>query len=114
MVPQANERRQCTRTPFKTTVLISTDEEELEVEADLLNISISGMYIEFQRNLPVGTLCSLQIVIAGRYSRLILDDIHGEVVRAEEGGIGIHFTSNMEWFVLFKIYTQYARDNSPM
>jgi len=93
-----------------TTVLITTGLADLEVEADLQDISISGMYVELEQKLPFGTVCSIQILITGKHSRLILDDIQGEVVREEEGGVAIRFTSNMEWFVLFKIYTQYARN----
>lgn len=111
MTPHPNERRQCTRTTFLTTVLVNTGLEDLEVEADLQNISISGMYIELEQPVPLETVCSLQIIIEGKHSRLILDDIKGEVVRQEEGGVAIRFTSNMEWFVLFKIYTQYAKDS---
>lgn len=110
MVSQSDDRRQCTRTPFITMVLITTGLEDLEVEADLQDISISGMYVELEQSLSLGTICSIQILIKGKHSRLILDDIQGEVVRAEEKGVAIRFTSNMEWFVLFKIYTQYARN----
>lgn len=110
MVPQSDERRQCTRTPFVTLVLISAGVENVEVEADLQDISISGMYVEMTQRLSLGTLCSIRILIKGKHSRLILDDIQGEVVREGEGGVAIRFISNMEWFVLFKIYTQYARN----
>lgn len=27
-------------------------------------------------------------------------------------GLGIHFTANMEWFVLFKVYNHYSEHNS--
>ncbi len=110
MEPQSDERRQCTRTPFLATVLISTDLEHLEIKADLRDISISGMYVELEQNISVGTVCSSRIIIEGKHSRLILDDIQGEVVREEEGGVAIRFASNMEWFVLFKIYTQFSKN----
>ena len=112
MTSNDDERRECTRTPFNTTVLLSTEIQDVEVEANLQNISISGMYVEVDQSLPVGTHCSIKILIKGQHSYLTLDDIQGDVVREDEGGVALCFTSNMEWFVLFKIYIQYAGNNS--
>lgn len=108
MVPQSNDRRQCTRMPFVAMVLINVELEGLEVQADLQNISISGMYVELEQRFSLGMICSIRIFIKGRHSRLVLDEIQGEVIRVEEGGMAIRFTSHMEWFVLFNIYSQYA------
>ncbi|MBU0945659.1 MAG: PilZ domain-containing protein [Proteobacteria bacterium] len=110
MVPQFADRRQCTRTHFMTMALIRVELEDLEVQADLQDISITGMYVGLEKSLSPGTICSIQIFIKGKHSDLILDDIEGEVVREGEGGMAIRFTSNMEWFVLFTIYSQYARN----
>lgn len=108
MIPQSNDRRQCTRMPFVTMVLIDVELEGVQVEADLQNISISGMYVELEQGLSLGMICSIRIFIKGRHSRLVLDEIEGEVIRIEEGGMAIRFTSHMEWFTLFNIYSQYA------
>jgi hypothetical protein len=103
------ERRACTRTLFFTGVTLRAKEVTVEVEADLLDISISGMYVRSEQVLPVGTLCTIEIKVTGNHSCLVLEDILGEVVRKDRQGMAIQFTSPMEWFVLFKIYTHYGR-----
>ncbi len=99
----------CTRTPFLTDVTLRSGDADPGVQADLVNISISGMYVRIDHLLPVGTACTMEIRVTGKHSGLLLEDIQGEVVRQDREGVGIHFTSQMEWFVLFTIYTHYCR-----
>lgn len=106
---EKRERRVCTRTPFLTDVTLGSEAAAADVKADLLNISISGMFVRVDQVLPVGTSCTIAIIVTGNHSRLLLDDIQGEVVRQDEHGTAIHFTSRMEWFVLFNVYTHYCR-----
>jgi hypothetical protein len=111
-VEEINEKRECTRIPFLTDVVVKTSLADSEIMAELLNISISGMLLKIDHDLPVGTSCTLEIRVAGNHSRLVLEDISGEVVRRDENGLAIHFTSRMEWFVLFTVYTHYCRQES--
>lgn len=106
---EKRERRLCTRTPFFTDVLLRSAGDDVGVQADLLNISISGMFVQVDQVLPVGTFCIMNIIVTGKHSRLVLEDIQGEVVRQDEHGLAIHFTSRMEWFLLFKVYTHFCR-----
>lgn len=107
---EKRERRVCTRTPFFTDVILrSGDGDSSPMKAELLNISISGMFVRIDRALSVGTACTIEIRVIGNHSRLVLEDIQGEVVRQDEQGVAIHFTSKMEWFVLFNVYTHYCR-----
>lgn len=103
------ERRVCTRTPFLTDVILSSEVTATGVKADLLNVSISGMLVRVDQIIPVGISCTIEIIVTGKHSRLLLDDIQGEVVRQDEHGVAIHFTSRMEWFVLFNVYKHYCR-----
>ncbi|MBV5305286.1 MAG: PilZ domain-containing protein [Desulfobulbaceae bacterium] len=104
-----NDKRVCSRTLFLTDVRLRVKSSDVEIEADLFDISISGMYVQAKQTLPVGTLCTIVIKLCGNHSCLVLEDIHGEVVRQDKQGVAIHFTSPMEWFVLFKVYTHYGR-----
>lgn len=103
------ERRMCTRTPFLTDVTLRSGGANTVVQAELVNISISGMYVRMDHLLPLGTACTMAIRVTGNHSSLLLEDIQGEVVRQDEHGIAIQFVSKMEWFVLFTIYTHYCR-----
>jgi hypothetical protein len=104
------ERRTCTRTPFFTDVSLRSESDGIDVKADLLNISISGMFVRIDQVVPVGMSCTIEIRVTGNHSRLLLEDIQGEIVRQDEQGVAIHFTSRMEWFVLFSVYTHYCRE----
>ncbi len=107
---EKRERRICTRTPFLTDVTLRSGDVDTGIEADLLNISISGMFVRIDRVIQVGTPWTIEIRVTGNHSRLLLEDIQGEVVRQDEQGVAIHFTSRMEWFVLFNVYTHYCRE----
>ena len=102
------ERRQCTRAFFSTRAQVLLDSGHTIIEGKLQDISIIGMFIETNASIPVGSSCSIQIIIPAQNSRLILEDIQGIVVRSVDTGLGIQFTSNMEWFVIFKIYTHFS------
>jgi hypothetical protein len=107
---EIKERRMCTRTPFFTDVSLRSESAGIDIKADLLNISISGMFVRVEEVVPVGISCKIEIRVTGNHSRLLLEDIQGEVVRQNEQGVAIHFTSRMEWFVLFNVYTHYCRE----
>ncbi|MBW6520452.1 MAG: PilZ domain-containing protein [Desulfoarculaceae bacterium] len=106
---EKRERRECTRTPFLADVILRSELTAAGVKADLLNISISGMFVRVDQLLPVGTPCTIEIIVAGTHSRLRLEDIEGTVVWQDELGVALHFTFRMEWFVLFKVYAHYSR-----
>mgnify|MGYP001545781045 CR=1 FL=1 len=105
-----NERRERDRTPFVTDVTLICEDGDVSVEAELQDISIIGMFIRTDRELRAGTTCEIIISISAKNSRLILEDIYGEVIRVSDEGAALRFTSNMEWFVLFKIYTHYSKN----
>ena len=105
---EIQERRQCTRTAFATRAQVLLENGQSVIEGELQDISIVGMFIETKARIAVGSSCCIQITIAAQNSRLILEEIKGVIVRTAENGLGIRFTSNMEWFVIFKIYTHFS------
>ncbi len=107
---EKRERRSCTRTPFLTDVTLKLGDVDTGIEADLLDISISGMLVRIEQVIPVGTPCTIEIRVIGNHSHLLLEDIQGEVVRQDEHGMAIHFISKMEWFIIFKVYTHCCRE----
>lgn len=107
-----DEKRQCSRTEFLTEVYISFGENEIQLQADMLDISILGMFVETHHDIKLGRECEIKIEIVGCNSKLLLDCIHGEVIRTTDTGVAIRFTSNMEWFVLFKIYSHYSKNGT--
>lgn len=108
------ERRKGTRTTFLTRVILSFSDGQDDVEGDLQDISIFGMFIETDRMVAPGSPCAVRIVITARNSRLVLKDIEGSVVRCDQRGLGIQFDARFEWYVIFKIYTHFSRNGDEL
>ena len=108
------ERRKGTRTAFLTRGILSFGDGQEDVEGDLLNISIFGMFIETDRKVAPGSPCAARIVVTARNSRLVIEDIEGSVVRSDQRGLGIQFDARFEWYVLFKIYTHFSRNGDEL
>lgn len=103
------ERRQATRTRFVTHVNIRPHFSEQVVAGELVDISLEGMFVKAETLLEVDIECAVEVVIQGKNSRLVLDDIEAVVIRQDNVGFALRFTSSMEWWLLFSVYTQYAK-----
>jgi len=106
---QFHERRKGMRTRYVTTVFLTFADEQEQLQGELQDISLSGMYVGTERQVAIGTTCSIRIVITARDSRLTLEDLQGQVVRRDAGGMGIRFAARFEWYVLFNIYSHFGR-----
>lgn len=104
------ERRKVTRTRYVTNVFLTFPGEPVELQGELQDISLFGMYVETARQMAIDTSCTIRIVITARNSRLTLDDLQGKVVRRDAHGMGIRFVAKLEWYVLFNIYSHFSRD----
>ena len=101
------ERRKRERLKLKTKVVL-TSQPDVSIEAELTDISMSGLFIQTESQLPIDTLVDLDIRMTGRSSVLSIS-IKGNVVRSDESGIGIKFLDELEWLSVFAIYSR--RDN---
>lgn len=108
------ERRKGTRTAFLTRVILSFGNGQEDVEGDLLNISIFGMFIETDRKVVPDSPCTARIVVTAMNSRLVIEDIVGRVVRSDQRGLGIQFDARFEWFVIFMIYTHFSKNGDEL
>ena len=86
------EKRQKTRVPFQTQVVIRSGGEEIISEADSRDISLRGMFVRTRQPLSVDTACQVEILLTGSSSRLSIR-VQGRVAREERGGVGIVFDS---------------------
>jgi hypothetical protein len=101
------EKRKRERLKFKTKVIL-TAQPDVSIEAELTDISMSGLFIQTESQVPIETLVDLDISMTGRSSVLSIR-INGNVVRSDESGIGIEFFDELEWLSVFAIYSR--RDN---
>lgn len=107
-----NDNRLCRRTIFSADVELQSKDREDVLHGKMSDVSIFGMFALVDEKLPVNSLCNLIITISARNSRLVLADIEGVVVREGDSGLGIHFTTGMEWYALFNVYSCYGKTES--
>ena len=103
------EKRLCSRTTFNAYVELWDKKMNLLLSGRMQDVSMFGLYVAMDEILPIGTLCEVKISILAKHSRLTIEDIQGKVVRYGEGGLGVSFTSGIEWFALFNVYSYYGR-----
>lgn len=86
------ERREKTRVPFKTEVVVKAGDSEIVSNAFSKDISIKGMFIETDVKIPAGTPCVIEIKLTGTSSKLSLR-MTGNIVLQNKSGLGIVFNS---------------------
>ena len=106
------DNRMCRRTSFSADVELQSIDREDVLHGKMSDVSMFGMFAVVNEKLPINSLCNLTITISARNSRLVLDDIEGVVVREGDGGLGIRFTTSMEWYALFNVYSCYGKSES--
>ncbi|NOQ46211.1 MAG: hypothetical protein GQ559_06000 [Desulfobulbaceae bacterium] len=99
-----NDKRKGIRLDFVTDVVVMLPDYDRAFHGRTCNICISGMLVECEDMPTVHSPCSIQIVIPGRNSRLLIDDLTGTVVRTKDGRTTIVFTEPLEWLLLFHVY----------
>lgn len=101
--------RVCLRTEFSADVELTDIITKKNLNGRMVNVSMHGMFVATEETLTLNTLCQISIKIVAMKSRLTLQDIEGVIVRVKDEGVGIRFTSNMEWYALFNVYSCYGK-----
>lgn len=86
-----SERRKKTRVAFQMVAELTAQGQPLSIKGSS-DISLQGLFVETEANLAPGTPCQVTIRLAGDDESLTLH-LEGEVVRSQENGLGIRFTS---------------------
>lgn len=104
------DKRMCSRTHFTAYVELWEKEKSIIFAGKMTDVSMFGLYFLTAERLPVGTACEVKISIHAKSSRLTIDDIQATVVRHGEDGLGVSFSTSIEWFALFNVYSYYGKD----
>ena len=88
---ESQERRTTQRVQLHAEVTIHLDDQPFAAGVDLRDISLEGLNVSIDKELPVGRICGLEIVIRGPSSDLSLRT-RGRVLRQDESGAAIKFT----------------------
>ncbi len=100
------EKRSRVRIDYKAAITICPKGYS-SIQGQSANVSMDGIFIHAENEVPSGVVCGVKIVLQGPNSRLSID-IEGVVARTEEGAIAVQFRDNLEWWAIFTIFTQYS------
>jgi hypothetical protein len=88
--PSFKEKREDTRIYLKTQAVLRVENENLMDITTSGDISMVGILLKTDYNLPMGTPCALELLFKGISSKTSLY-INGRVVRQAKEGLGIQF-----------------------
>ncbi len=100
-----DDRRNGSRLTYRVYVTITLLSDKKIFQGWSNNVSVSGLALDAE--IPgkyQDQECSVNIVFPGEFSKLIIDEVHGQIVRCSTPSSGISFSSPLEWFVLFPVY----------
>lgn len=87
-----HERRKGIRVDFDTDVTVIADGLETRYKGSSKDLSLRGVFISTNINLPVSTVCQVEIKLYGLENELVLK-MKGHVVRGTNDGFAIYFDS---------------------
>jgi len=74
------------------------------IQGTLKNLSRSGILIEADRLPEVLKTYEIEIILQGSHSRLVVNDLSGNVTRSDSEGVAVEFSKSFEWLVLAPIF----------
>jgi hypothetical protein len=98
------DRRTSFRMPLVSRLACRTKGSSKKRAGTLRDISINGLFVEMDQHPAVGCRCDVDIYFEGDYSRLVVENVSGTIVRSEPQGAAIKFDNRLEWFVLIPLY----------
>lgn len=98
-----SEKRQRTRIPVDARVILHAESKAFFLDGVTRDISMRGLYAKIDFGFPVGTECQVEIVLSGQSSELTMK-LEGSIIRREDGGCGVVFKNNLEWWPIFAVH----------
>jgi len=98
-----NEKRQRTRIPVDARVILHAESKAFFLDGITRDISMRGLYAKIDFGFPIGTECQVEIVLTGHSSELSIK-LNGTIVRREDGGCGVIFKNDLEWWPVFSVH----------
>lgn len=103
-IQDLNDKRHSVRVNYVADATVVFKPDNRSLQGRLKNLSIDGILLETEEMEAEGTPCTVTIIVPDRYSRLLIDNLAGEVVRSASGEMGIKFLHPFEWLALFHVY----------
>lgn len=103
-IQDLNDKRHSVRVNYVADATVVFKQDNRTFQGRLKNLSIDGILLQTEEVAVEGAQCTVSIGVAGSHSRLIIDDLDGEVVRSTTGELGVKFRHPFEWLALFHVY----------
>lgn len=104
------ERRKLSRVGFSIGAIIKY--KDITFKGEVQNISLNGMFVKTDENIPIGEIVEMMISLIGDTSCLSIN-LEGMVVREAEDGIGLQYQKvDPDSFIHLKNIISYNTNNS--
>ena len=101
---KSEERRESYRIADISKATCNLTGDSGRFQGTLRNLSRAGFFLETDRQPAISETYAIEIVLEGRHSRLVVDNLSGVVTRKDNGGVAVEFSENFEWLVLAPIF----------
>lgn len=98
------DRRSAFRLDVATQAICRLSSGEQVITGAIRDISIAGLFVITDERTAVGTGYDVEIILAGRHSRMVIEKMAGSVARCNGNGLAIKFAKRFEWFALVPLY----------
>jgi len=106
-----NNRRSKIRVDFQSRIAIEVLEPAIELNGDSKNLSLKGIFIETDKDVPLRARCHVQVFLSGTVSPIALK-MEGVVTRKEPTGFAIGFDSmDIDTYAELKNIVRYNTEN---
>lgn len=102
----SDDRRDSYRMADVSKAVCYLSNETNRFQGTLRNLSIAGFFLETEEKPDVSQKYGVEIVLEGKHSRLVVDNLFGVVMRSEGDGVAVEFTEKFEWLILAPIFYQ--------
>jgi hypothetical protein len=106
-----NNRRSKIRVDFQSRIVIEVVEPAIQLDGDSKNLSLKGIFIETDKDVPLRARCRVQVFLSGTVSPIALS-MEGVVTRKESNGFAIGFDSmDIDTYAELKNIVRYNTEN---
>lgn len=98
------ERRESFRMGFHPEAICQLKENGVSYKGTIRDISMVSMFMEVEDCPEVSGECETQIILNSQHSRLVIDNLVGNIIRSDDLGIAIQFAERLEWFNVVPLY----------
>ena len=108
---EGSEKRRRVRVPFRTEIILDYGDHKMRFGGDSVNLSLSGMLVETEEEIPLGTACRIRLRLTGTQEPIELT-MDGRVVRQDHLGFGVQFDEmDLDSYTLLKEVIRHNTDD---